>query len=339
MSAFDDLLKSHRRRIIDREAAAFRELLAEYSDLQRSLKRQLAEIQKLIKEKRDAGEVLGPSWAYRERRLKALLDQIGVEIERFGGTVARVTTREQRAAVRIAFDQVKETVAAVAGPSSAVSSSIGTMLPTRAIENAIGLMGNGSPIFEYWASQMAPAVVEKLRAQIINAVATGMDLRKLARQLEDTGNITKTRALAMARTEVNRIRRETTRQIFEENSDVIKGWEWVASNSPRTCAVCLALDGRVFPVKTPFPQHINCRCTLIAVIDGVERPKRTLGSEWFAKQPLDVQEHILGQDGAAAYRRGEVELKDFIGMRPDKRWGKSVFTKSLIKVLAGKKIQ
>lgn len=332
MSAFDELLRKHRKRIIDREKTAFAELLAEYSNLQRTLKRQLAEIQKLIKEKRESGGPIGRSWIYRERRLRALLDQIGGEIERFGRTVSRITTREQRAAVNIAFDQVKETVAATAGQTG----SIGTVLPTRAIENAIGLMGDGSPIFDYWASKMAPAVVEKMREQLINAVATGMGLRQLARQLEATGDITRTRALAMARTEVNRVRRESTRQILEENSDVFTGWEWVASKSPRTCAVCLALDGKVFALDKPFPQHINCRCTLIAVIDGVDRPPRQLGSEWFDEQPYEVWEKALGVEGAEAFERGDVTLKDFIGWRTDKHFGKSVYKKPLIKVLAGK---
>jgi len=333
VSAFDEILKRHRKRIIERESATFAELLSEYSVLQKTLARQLAEIRKLIKEKRDSGEPIGPSWVYRERRLKALIDQVKTEIERFGGTVARVTTREQRAAVEIAADHVLETVSAIANDKSA---GIGSMLPRRSIETAIGAMGDGSPILEYWNKNLAPAVVEKLRSEIINAVATGMSTDVLARRMMAAGDITRTRALMYARTEVNRIRREATRSIYQDNSDVITGWEWVAAKSPRTCPACLSLDGTVYELNQPFPQHINCRCTMIPVIDGVKRPKRTLGSEWFEQQPDDVKEQIVGKEAFAAMKRGEIGIKDLVGWATSKEFGKRVYTKSLTKVLAGK---
>lgn len=335
MSVLDDLLKKHRKRIVDREAQAFRELLDAYERVRRELRRQILALQKKVKDAKAAGEEISPAWFLQQNRLNQLTDQVKMQIERFGGTAARITTREQRAAVEIALSQAKETIAVVSGQSS-VAGGIGSMINPRVIENAVGMMGDGSPILEYYAKNLAPRVVEMIRSEVIQAAAIGTDFRTIANRLIKTGDITRQRALTAARTEVNRVRRETTRQYFEDNSDIITGWEWVASKSSRTCAVCLAMDGTIHKTSEFFPQHVNCRCTLIAVIAGVERPPRTIGSEWFERQPDDVREKVLGKEAAEAYSRGEVELKDFVGWRNSKEFGRSVYTRKLSDVLMNK---
>ncbi len=331
MSVLDDLLKKHRKRIIDREEAAFRELLAAYEDVRVSLRRQIVILQNKIKTAQAAGEVINQSWFLRERRLQQLIDQVKIQIERFGGTVARITSREQSAAMLIAVSQATESIRLIAGPGQ-----IGSLMNPRTVENAVGMMGNGSPIVTYYRTKLAPDVVEALRSEVIKAAATGTDFRTIGRRLEAAGDITRQRALATARTEVNRVRRETTRQFFSENKDVITGWEWVSAKSSRTCPACLALDGTIYDTDQMFPQHVNCRCTMIAVIDGVTRPKRTLGSDWFDAQSDEVKEEILGRDAFAAFDRGEVGLKDFVGWKNSKEFGRSIYTKPLSSILAGK---
>lgn len=331
MSVLDDLLKAHRRRIIEREEGAFRELLAVYRELERDLKIQYKEIEKLIRDAKSAGEEITPSWIARSRRLKALIDQVKTEVVRFGGRVTGVVSREQEAAIRIAATQTREAIDVVGGQLSAV----GSLLPRRTIENAVGMMGDGSPMMAYFEKTFAPAVAEKLRSEIVRAAALGTDFRTIARRLVEAGDITRHRALTMARTEVNRVRRATTLEIYRENEN-ITGWEWVAAKSERTCVVCLALDGQIFDIKDGFPQHINCRCTMIAVIRGVERPARTLGKDWFDRQTDEVKEKILGTEAAEAYKRGEVTLADFIGRRVSREFGESVYTKSLSSALLQK---
>jgi SPP1 gp7 family putative phage head morphogenesis protein len=335
MSVLDDLLKKHRKRIIDREEAAFRELLAAYEDVRRELGRQVLILQQKIKTAQAAGEVINQSWFLRERRLQQLIDQVKIQIERFGGKAAAITSREQRQAITIAIEQARDGIAlAVGGQQSAVS--VGSLLNPRTVENAVGMMGNGSPIVTYYRTKLAPAVVEAIRAEVIKAAATGTDFRTIGKRLEAAGDITRQRALATARTEVNRVRRENTRQFFAENKDLISGWEWVSAKSSRTCPACLALDGTIYDTDQMFPQHVNCRCTMIAVIDGVTRPKRTLGSDWFDAQSDEVKEEILGRDAFAAFDRGEVNLKDFVGWKNSKEFGRSIYTRPLSAVLAGK---
>jgi len=332
MSVLDDLLTTHRRRIIEREEATFRELLAVYRELQKDLKLQYKEIEKLIADARQRGQEITPGWVAKSRRLKALLDQIKIEIIRFGGRVTGVVSREQQAAIAIAVNQARDQLSVVGRQPS-----VGSLLPTRTIENAVGMMGDGSPMIAYFEKTFAPAVAEKLRSELVRAAALGTDFRTIARRLTEAGDITRHRALTMARTEVNRVRRATTLEVYRENPDII-GWEWVAAKSERTCPVCLALDGQIFDIKEPFPQHINCRCTMIAVIKGVTRPTLETGAEWFARQSDEVKAKIIGVDGLAAYKEGLITLKDFVGFRNHKEFGKSVYTKPLVTVLAGKPV-
>lgn len=333
MSVLDDLLKEHRKRIIEREEATFREMLAVYRELQADLNKQYKEIERAIAEAAAEGVEVSRSWALRSRRLRALLAQVEEQIVRFGGRVTARVAAEQRAAITIAANHAREAINVVS-PGTPIQ--LGSTLSPRTIETAVGMMGDGSPMLAYFEKLMAPAVAEKLRSEIIKAVATGTDFNTIARRLRQAGDITRHRALTMARTEVNRVRRATTLDIYRDNKDVIEGWEWVAAKSPRTCPVCLALDGTVYKLNVPFPQHINCRCTLIPVIKGVPRPKRETGAEWFDRQPDAVKEMILGKEAAAAYMRGEVELKAFVGYATSKGFGKRVYTRSLADVLQRK---
>ena len=251
-SAIEQQLARHRRRIIEREEQAFRELLMAYEVIESDLRREYRELQRRMIAARDAGEEISEAWLYRERRLAALIDQVKQQIERFGRTAAAITTREQRAAITLAAEQSREVLRILGGPAD-----LGFTLPTRVVEDAVGMMGNGSPILEYYREQLAPKVAEMIRIEVIKAAAAGTDFRTIANRLLTTGQITRTRALMVARTEVNRVRREATRQAYIE-SGVTLQWEWVASKSIRTCPACLWLDGQRFELKDPFPQHPNC---------------------------------------------------------------------------------
>lgn len=329
MSALDDVLKAHRKRIAEREAAAFREMLAAYEPIEKELERAYRDLAAKIQKAKAAGEEFSPSWLYRELRLKLLLEQVREQIERFGRMAGPIVEREQAAAIRIAAEETSD-VLRVIKPDIPID--IGTTLHHRLVEDAVGMMGDGSPIHDYYKTNLAPAVAEKIKSEVIRAVAIGTDTRAVARRLAEVGGITRRRALTMARTETNRVRRETKRAIYEEKGTVT-AWEWVATHSPRTCVVCLAQDGKVFKLSAPFPQHTNCRCDIIPVIDGVDLPKRTLGSEWFAKQPADVQEKVLGKEAFAAYKDGKVKLDDFVGHATHKHFGVYVYRKKLAKVL------
>lgn len=335
MSALDEHLKKHRQKIIDREEKTFRELLSAYAEIEKELKKTFDELQEKIEEARENGEIISPSWFFREQRLTNLLAQVRQQIVRFGGKAAKIVEREQRAAIDIAVSQAQETYELLI-KNAADARNLGSMLNPRAVETAVGVMGDGSPILTYFEKQLAPQIADKIKSEVIKAAALGTDFKTISKRLQETGGITRHRALSVARTEVNRVRRETSRMIYEENDDIIEAWEWVASKSSRTCPLCLAMDGEQFPLDEPFPQHINCRCGMLPIIIDLPRRPRTIGKDWFESQSDEAKEKILGKEGFLAFQEHELALKDFVAFRNDKRFGKSVTRKPLAKILADK---
>ena len=336
MSALDEHLKKHRKQIVDREEATFRAMLSAYGEIEKELQKSFDDLQRKVEKAAADGETISPSWFFREQRLKNLLAQVNEQVVRFGGAAAKIIEREQSAAIKIAVAQAKENLKFQIGDDNEFEQSFGGSFNTRTVENAVGLIGDGSPLLSYFEETLAPAVAEKIKSEIIKAAAIGTDFKTISKRLQATGDITRYRALATARTETNRVRRETTRQIFQENDDLIEGWEWVASKSTRTCPTCLALDGRIFPLKEPFPQHVNCRCTMIPVIKGFSRRPRTIGKDWFDGLSDEGKASVLGKETFLIYQQNNLSLNDFVAFKNDKRFGKSVYQKPLAKILADK---
>ncbi len=127
----------------------------------------------------------------------------------------------------------------------------------------------------------------------------------------------------MVRTETMRAHRTAALAAFEQ-SGVVRGWRWSAAHKANTCAACLALDGRVFPLRARMKAHPNCRCICTPVlINEKDLPHYQTGKQWLARQPPEVQDGILGKAGGAAYRRGDVTLDDFVGIQHSDVWGDS----------------
>lgn len=339
MSALDEHLKKHRRKIIEREAAAFAELLREYEKIEKQLKREFDELQQKILAAQAEGQQISISWFFRERRLKNLLEQVKDQINQFGEEATRIIEREQRAAIQIAVRQARETFEFEIRSTDFPDRDFASSLNLRTVETAVGLMGDGSPIREYFEKRLAPSVAERIRSEVIRAAAIGTNFKTISKRLQEAGGITKHRAMSVARTEVNRVRREATRQIYENNSDILEGWEWVAVKSTRTCPLCLAMDGRRFPLDEPFPQHINCRCTMKPVILDIPAKTRTLGRDYFETLTDEQKEKILGKEAFLAYKHHNLTLDDFVIFRNDKRFGRAVSRRPLAKILADKGIE
>jgi hypothetical protein len=47
------------------------------------------------------------------------------------------------------------------------------------------------------------------------------------------------------------------------------------------------------------------------------------GEDWLRRQDAETQDAILGKQGGAAYRAGEVELRDFVRVDDHPVWGES----------------
>lgn len=330
-SALDAILKDFRRRLIEREASSIKEVLSAYAVIARDLKRQLKELEKAFEEMAAAGETIRPGNIFKIRRIRTLLNQIEGEFGKLGSRVEKITEREQKKAI-------SEAVAESENIFLASGITMRSGISRRALETAVGMLGDGSPIHDYFQKQMTERVAETLRAELIKASALGTSFHTIARRLEKTAEIARQRAMMIVRTEVNRVRRETSREIYKKTR-LVEAWEWLAVKSSKTCILCLAMDGQIFELEKPFPQHINCRCRMIPVIRGQKPMMRLLGAEWFDRQDDETKEALLGPEAFAEWQRSRkekgrnLELRDFVTEKFDKRFGWSVSRRRLIQAI------
>jgi len=89
----------------------------------------------------------------------------------------------------------------------------------------------------------------------------------------------------------------------------VRGYRRLAAKSQRTCAACLALDGKFYGINEVMEEHPNGRCQLVPVTDAYA-PTWTSGREWFEAQPEEVQRHILGPGRWKAWREGRLLWED-----------------------------
>lgn len=136
-------------------------------------------------------------------------------------------------------------------------------------------------------------------------------------------------AETIVRTSVQHVASTARFQVWENNSDIIEGYELVATLDSDTSPICRTLDGRVFPLgKGPRPPlHYRCRTTTVAKIKeeysilkgrGVTRSSES-GSvsadmtyyDWLKTQDRDVQESVLGKTRAKLFADGGLTAERF----------------------------
>ena len=176
-----------------------------------------------------------------------------------------------------------------------------------------------------------------MRRELIRGVDVGDNPRRAAARmltnLEGAFNGGLTRALNIARTEILDAYRATSRQIHQANSDLVTGWQWLATLDSRTCVACLSLHGTTYPVTEPGPDdHQQGRCARLPVLLtwaelGITTPEpdNTLPSsqQWFNSLPEAQQRRIMGERRLQLYLSGRVGWSDLATVRQSQRWRRS----------------
>ena len=97
-----------------------------------------------------------------------------------------------------------------------------------AVEQIVGATADASPLARVLAS-LAPDAAAGVRQALITAVATGLGPRQTAALVKKSFGIPLKRALTIARTEHLRAFRESSRQAWAQQRDVVQGWLWLAA--------------------------------------------------------------------------------------------------------------
>lgn len=341
MTDIDEIADRFRAELLQRERQAASELVRAYGIVWQRVKQMLDDVTQQIALARARGEEVDELWLLQRERLQLLQRRVEAEIREFARFAEARIVSEQAAAVLSAQEHAEQLLRAAIGPAPAGVTVTFDRLPSGAVQELVGVLRDGSPLREL-LDELGPEASQQVRQALITGVATGQHPTQIAWQVRQAlgGNLV--RALTIARTEVLRAYRESSRLVYEANRDVVEGWIWHSAANRRTCAFCWSMHGTFHPLQERMATHPRCRCAMVPATkswrdlgfrDAPEsRAKVTPGPELFARLPEDQQRAILGPSKFAAYQAGAISLEDLRGFRRDPRWGRVGYERSLREV-------
>lgn len=149
-----------------------------------------------------------------------------------------------------------------------------------------------------------------LSTRITAAQIAGLGPRDLTRRIAaELGTLSTYRIDAVVRTEM--LRGMTARQLAHYRaSPAVAGWRWSSTLDRRTCAVCWALHGQIFPLDAAMHRHPRCRCvpqpvTEFALADPTTREALRESTGWAQMKRMSQEElaRILGPTRAEILRK------------------------------------
>lgn len=327
-----------RKAMLRRDKQTLRELTTAYRSAYKFIKRDAEKLLDKITRAQEAGESVSPFWLSQEARYRSLLIQIQKRINTFANGANGHIAAAQTDLVAMGSADALNLIALSFPPEVAAAFDL---LPSRALDNLIGVLSDGSPLADL-LGELGPEAQRMISQTLINGLASGMPIRKIARGINQALGHNLTRALTISRTEVLRSYREASIETYRANQDVLTGWRWTASYSARTCAACFAMDGTEHSNNESFASHPNCRCTPVPITRSwrdlgipIDEPAREYSDAeaWIRSQPVSVQEGIFGKEGYAAFRDRKVTLQDFVGEKIHPRWGTTRYVRPIGEIL------
>lgn len=198
-------------------------------------------------------------------------------------------------------------------------------------------------LLRQWVAQFDASVVSELQRAVELGYLEGDTIPQIARRIRGTRKARYTdgvirglvghRARALARTATQHVAAVARDQTMRANTDIIKGYQYVATLDSRTTMLCASRDGNVYEDidrKPELPAHWQCRSTYVPVTKswrelGFDRdevdprarasmngevPAKLTYEEWLRKQPEGVQREALGRRRWEQWKQGR-PLEDF----------------------------
>ncbi len=124
---------------------------------------------------------------------------------------------------------------------------------------------------------VSSAMGQQMNRILAQGMIDGSGPDKIAKEMDDKiDNLTSTRALLIARTEVINAHAEGQLDAFEELGveDLGIKAEWSTAGDDRVCPECASLEGQVFTIEEArgmIPVHPNCRCSFYPTMEKVTK--------------------------------------------------------------------
>lgn len=326
-----------RAALLRHERAASSELVRQYGAVYRSIQDDLDRLAGKMEDTLNAGKPMTPAWLFQEGRLQALQQQVAAEIGRYAYGAGLTIQDMQRLGVDLAGEDARRLVMAGMGRGPDGVALSWARLPDSAFTDLVGFTQDGSPLADLLA-QLGADGAERVKAGLLQGIGMGLSPREVARFAGQAlgGNLA--RSLTIARTEMLRAYRESSRRTYQANSDLVTGWVWHSALGTRTCAACWAMHGTRHSLDERLDGHPNCRCAMVPYTKtwkelGYDVPETRAdvpaGPDLFAGLSPAEQRAILGPAKYDAFARGDLRLTDLVGRRNDPRWGTMRYERSL----------
>lgn len=338
-SRLQQTIQEYRARLLNQERTAMASLDYAHRQTLALIEPQLDALYAKMQKALDKGENISTSWLYEQNRLQTLTNYIANAIDHYGALTQMQVERLQYNGVRLGQQSGMALLNSVVPPG--VNFSFG--VPSQqAIANLVGATQKGSPLADLFNGFGAEAA-QGAKTALISGVTLGYNPRQIAPAIQDALNVSRNRALTIARDQLNDTYRSANMETFRANDDVVDGWIWQCDLTPRTCAACIAMSGTEHDLSEDMEEHVCGRCVAVPKtkswdsilgplgIDtsGLEdtTPQIPDGQEWFSNQSAETQQAILGKAKYQLYADNKITLQDMVGKTHSKDWGTSVHVK------------
>lgn len=342
------VLALFRQRLLAREAKAEAALRHAHAHILQAIQPHLDTLYRDMQTKLADGENIPLNWLYEANRLKSIQAMINNQMSHYAALTQMTVGQLQHDGVQFGTQAAQAQMQATV--PAGVRWSFGVPSP-HAIAALVGATQKGSPLADLFTG-FGEEAAAKVAGVLTRGVTLGQNPRTIAKDVQDALNISRNRALVLARNELNRAYRGSQLANYRANSDTISQWRWTCDKSPRTCPACLAMDGSLHDLDEEMAAHVACRCVPLPVTKSwadilgsldidtsmIEETSIDIqsGSDWLDQQPEAVQKQVLGAkyDGWSA---GDFTLSDIVGTSHDPDWGPSIHEKSLRQLAKGAK--
>ncbi len=306
--------------LLNREAAQMDAMANRWLEMERRLAPTIELLAREMEERRAMGLPITQAALFRLERYQDLLAQIRQEWDRYAAYALDTVTTGQYVYGQLG---VNHAVSSMQASAPGVPLTF-RRLPTEAVQNMVGLLGNGSPLHTLLMNSAVQAeAVDAMTSALLEGTVLGRNPRKTARLMADGLARGLNQALTINRTEQIRVYRQLNRQQYAA-SGVVEGYYRLATRDSRVCPACLALDGQFIPLDREMAEHPNGRCAQVPKVIGFAAPTWQRGPQWLESQPASVQQSILGPGRYAAWQRGDFDLSDLATVQRSAEWGHSL---------------
>lgn len=315
------IMREHKAAILAREEAVMQEMAARWLTIEQALQTEMEALALEVSLMAEQGQVINKAITMRLKRTQSLLWQARAETGKYVNWAAEKIAELQTALAEQGLANAAEAIGVIYSEAGMVGTGF-NVLNVGAVENMIGLAGDGTPLLKYLQSVHAGAADGMIDA-LIDGVARGIHPLKVAKEMANgLGRKGLQQAMNTARTEMLRAYRNASLQQYQE-SGVVSGYRRISARDGRVCAGCLFSDGMLIESLDSFDEHNLGRCTSIPVVIGAEDASLfENGTDWFQKQSEATQRSILGPGRYEAWQNG-ASLKGMFTHVDDPTWGGS----------------